>query len=197
MANNHNHPPKGSIIEVSPITDLAAIGTIKKSLKESPRDYALFVVGINTAFRACDLLSLKISEVEHLKAGDEMVLRERKTGKKRYININKAVHTAIQKLICTLPEDGNDWLFRSEKTGQPLTVPAFCNMVKKWCRKAHLKGNYGSHSLRKTWGYQQRILFKAPVYLLTKAYGHTSEEVTMRYIGIQTEEMKNVFMREI
>ena len=197
MGTNNNHPAKGSIIEVQPITDLAAIETIKNNLRKNPRDYALFITGINTAFRACDLLQLKISTMAHIKPGDEIVLREKKTGKKRYININNAVYEATQGLIKTLPEDGNDWLFRSERTGEPLEVPTFCGMVKKWCRRAHIKGNYGSHSLRKSWGYHQRVQFKTPLYLLMKAFGHSSELVTSRYIGIQTEEMKNVFMREI
>lgn len=194
-----NSPAKGSIIEVDPIMDLKAIELIKKNLKSDPRNYAIFVTGINTAFRACDLLKLKISDIGHLKPGDEMVLREKKTGKKRYININKAVYDAIQSLITTLPDDDNNWLFRSERTGKPLTVPALNNLVKNWCAKipALRGGNYGCHSLRKSWGFAQRTQFKTPIYLLTKAYGHSSEEITMRYIGIQPEEMKSVYMREI
>ena len=38
-----------------------------------------------------------------------------------------------------------------------LTEPTVNQKVKSWCRTINLKGNFGSHSLRKTWGYHQRV----------------------------------------
>ena len=63
---NPNHPLKGSTIHVEPIRDKTAIKRIKKLLRDHPRDLCLFTLGINTAFRANELLSLQVNQVEHL-----------------------------------------------------------------------------------------------------------------------------------
>ena len=56
---NPNHPKKGSAIKVEPIRDKKAIDRIKKQLRDSPRDLCLFILGINTAYRANELLAIK------------------------------------------------------------------------------------------------------------------------------------------
>lgn len=53
---NPNHPKLGDTIKVEPIRTVNAINKIKKALAPSPRNLALFVVGINTAYRASELL---------------------------------------------------------------------------------------------------------------------------------------------
>ena len=42
------YPKKGSTIKVEPIKSLRDIATIKRLLADRPRDYALFVIGINS-----------------------------------------------------------------------------------------------------------------------------------------------------
>jgi len=67
-----NHPKKGATIKVEPIRDLKAIKRIKKILTDKPRDLCLFTFGINTAYRANELLSIKVCEVSHLQVGVEV-----------------------------------------------------------------------------------------------------------------------------
>ena len=67
---NPNHPAAGSTIKVEPIRDKRAIARIKKILVDRPRDLCLFTLGINTAYRANELLSLKVGQVKNLQAGD-------------------------------------------------------------------------------------------------------------------------------
>ena len=68
---NPNHPRKGSSLRVEPIRDLAVIARIKANLLAARqyRNYCLFVVGINTAWRANELLSIRVGQVRHLQAG--------------------------------------------------------------------------------------------------------------------------------
>ncbi len=75
-----------------------------------------------------------------------------KTAKEQRITLNAAVVNAIQKLQTAADLDDNDPLFRSRK-GDRLTVPSINRLVKGWCAAINLKGNYGSHTLRKTFGY--------------------------------------------
>lgn len=55
---NPNHPPAGSTIKLEPVRDKKAIKRIKMLLADRPRDACLSTLGINTAYRANELLSL-------------------------------------------------------------------------------------------------------------------------------------------
>ena len=191
MPNNSNHPKKGSIVFVEPIRTIAEINEVKNLLRGNPRDYALFVVGINTALRASDLLSLKVGDVK----GNEALKREKKTGKVRRLTLNNAAITALEPLLVGKSDD--DLVFVSRKTKAQITVPSLNNMVKEWCRKCCIKGNFGSHSLRKTFGCIQRTVFNAEWEWLRLTYGHSNILTTQRYLGIQPEEIERIYMNEI
>ncbi len=126
---SENHPSAGSIITSKPITDKAKIERIKANLADHPRNLALFVVGINSAFRAGDLLSLTVGDVK----GDVIRRREKKTGKVREFYLNRAIKMVVATLVKGRKND--DWLFPSELTGEPLNVSVFSGMVKSWCFK--------------------------------------------------------------
>jgi len=73
--------------------------------------------------------------------------------------INKSVRKALDTYISsnTSQIENHHYLFRSRKgENAPLSVQAVHGLVKKWTQAINLKGNYGTHTLRKTWGYQQR-----------------------------------------
>ena len=54
---------------------------VKETLAEKPRDYCLFVLGINPAFRASELLSIRVGQVRYLQAGDRLEIKQWKTKK--------------------------------------------------------------------------------------------------------------------
>ncbi|MCG8685544.1 MAG: tyrosine-type recombinase/integrase, partial [Desulfobacterales bacterium] len=127
------------------------IKAFKKILADKPRDLCLYTLGINTNLRASDLLRIKVSQVSHLKRGDEFTLKEKKTGKTRNITLNKIVYQVIRGLLLSENYVSDDFLLKSQR-GNVLTVPSLSRLVKFWCKTIHLKGNYASHTLRKTWG---------------------------------------------
>ena len=187
---NENHPVKGSKIKVDPIMDLEAIGAIKTMLKGKLMHLALFTVGINTNLRASDLIKLTVGQVKDVLPMGDVELREQKTGKIRRVTLNNACVEAIQYLLGVIPMNDEDRIF-------PLTVPSVHRLVKGWCRKVGLKGNYGSHTLRKTFGYQQRVTFGVGLPELMRCFNHASQGQTLDYICIQPEEIKNVYANEI
>lgn len=192
---NFNHPEKGKRTKVQPIMELRDIETIKKLLADKPLDYALFVVGINTAFRASDLLSIRVWQVKNLKVNDSIDPIEKKTKKERRVTINKTALEAIQELLNSKAYDDTDFLFKGQRG--PITVPGLHAKVKSWCKMINLKGNYGSHTLRKTWGFIQRVIFKVPLPILMECFGHATQRQTMAYLCIQPEEIKNVYKNEL
>lgn len=201
---NPNHPKTGDTIKVEPIRTVNAINNLKKHLADSPRNFALLVVGINTAYRASELLSIRVGQVRHLQPGDRLEVKQKKTKKYRAVTMNNGCHAAIQKLLEDLDRkalamrdlswvEDDAYLFAGRRFDRALTVPTLNNLVKDWCRKVNLKGNYGSHSLRKTWGYMQRTKQNTPIPLLMKAFGHATQQQTLAYLCIQDQEIKSIY----
>jgi integrase len=192
---NSNHPKAGDEIKVEPIKGAKDIKAIKKILSDNPRDLALFTIGINTNLRASDLLRITAFQVRDLKPMDQIELKEQKTGKRRRISLNKACVDAIQALLRTRPYTDTEPIFSSQRG--VLTVPSVNRLVKQWCSQVNLKGNYGSHSLRKTWGYHQRVTFGRGVAELMVCFNHSSERQTLDYLCVQPEEIKSIYANEI
>ena len=193
---NENHPIKGQAITVQPIKRTKDIDTIKKLLAEKPRDLCLFTIGINTNLRASDLLGLKAAQVRGLKAGEDIVLKEKKTGKGRRITLNNNCIRAINNLLASDGYGAEEFLFKSPRS-ERLTVPSVHRLVKGWCKEINLRGNYGSHTLRKTWGYHQRATFGVGIAELMVCFNHSTQRQTLDYLCIQPEEIKNIYCNEL
>ena len=195
-SGNLNHPKKGSTIKVEPIKELKDIRTIKKLLADNPRDFALFTIGINTNLRASDLLRIKVGMVRGLQPNDEIEVREKKTKKLRRVTLNKACIDAIRNLLASRPFKDSDYLFQSQRA-EVLIVPSVVRMVKQWCRAINLKGNFGSHTLRKTWGYHQRVTFGTDLPRLMVCFNHSTQRQTLEYLCIQADEIREVYENEL
>ena len=193
---NFNHPKRGAKLKVQPIKSLKDIKTIKALLKDRPRDLALFTIGINTNLRASDLLQIRAGMVRNLKSMDEIEIREKKTGKLRRINLNQACVDVTRGLLAFARYDDGDFLFRSQR-GPALTVSSVNRLVKQWCRALNLRRNYGSHTLRKTWGYHQRVTFGRGLPELMVCFNHSSQKQTLDYLCVQPEEIRSVYENEL
>jgi len=198
---NTNHPKKGSTIKVETMRDLKAIKRIKKLREDTPRDLCLFTLGINTAYRANELLSITVGQVNHLRPGDVLDLKQTKNKRYRPTTLNASAVASIDAWLTQHPSPRDEsFLFPSQKGGGLILVPSLVRMVKSWCADAGLKGNFGSHTLRKTWGYHQLRgnTETAPhlvLPLLMEAYGHATQRQTLDYLCIQSDEVANLFMQ--
>jgi len=192
-----NQPKKGSRITVEPIRRIEDIRAISKLLEGSPRDRLLFVMGVNNGIRTGDLLKLKVKDVQHLKPGDSITIKEGKTKKDNVLVVNKTVYKSLKNYLDTIQADENDYLFKSRKGKKPLQTKAINKMIKNWTKAINLKGNYGAHTLRKTWGYIQRTKHGVGFEIICKRFNHSSPSVTMRYLGIQDKEVHEILMNEI
>lgn len=192
-----NHPKLGASIKVDPIRDLRALKRIKTHLrKKSLRDYCLLTLGINTAYRASELLSLKVGQVKHLKCGDVLEIKQSKNNKYRTITLNHNSFDALQLWLDEHPDSSNKEspLFLSQRSDKAICVSTLNRIIKKACAEIKLEGNYGSHSMRKTWGYHQRKKNHTPIALLMIAFGHSNQKQTLDYLGIQDDEVSDLFM---
>ena len=111
---------------------------------------------------------------------------QRKTRRYRAVTWNHACCEAVAGLLAHLDEkalaernlawvDDQSYLFTGRRPEAWVSVPFLNNLVKAWCRQANLRGNYGSHSLRKTWSYMQRTRLHTPIRLMVQAFGHATQ----------------------
>jgi integrase len=196
VVRQNNHPKKGDRIAVEPIRKLKDIKAIANYLETNPRDRLLFLMGINNGLRACDLVRLRVGQVAGLKSGGSIKIKESKTGKENVLVVNKSVHKALRAYLEAVRPRDQDYLFPSRKGGN-LQSQAVQKLVKKWTSTFNLKGNFGAHTLRKTFGYIQRVHFGVGFEILCKRYNHSNPSITMRYLGIEDKEVHNILMNEI
>ena len=168
---------------VQPIRDLEKVRKIKELLlHRSYRDYFLFFMGINSGLRISDILPLRVCEV---KAATHLKVREKKTGNTRRILITDTLRNEIQKYCHPLAD--SDYLFPSRSGDKPISRVQAWNIINAAAREAGIQDSIGTHSMRKTFGYHFYQKYKDLV-LLQQIFGHSSQSVTLRYIGI-TDDM--------
>lgn len=186
--------------EVEPLKNIKDIQKVKQYLagKKNKRDYTLFTVGINVGLRAGDLLKLKISDVmADADIVNEVVVYEEKTSKKRVFSLNDNSKDAIRKYIDSLGNySPDDYLFKSQK-GSSLTVESAHKIIKTTLRDLGIKGNFGTHTLRKTFAYHvyTNNIKENPsiIHTLQKMLNHSSSAITLKYIGITKEVITDVY----
>ena len=178
--------------KVEPIRRLKDVQAVKRVLEGNARNFALFTIGINTNLRAGELVQVKVGQVRGLAAGETISLTDEKTGKTREATLNGACVEAAQALIDVEKLGDDDSLFQSQRGG-PLAATSINRLVKKWCEAVGLRGNFGAHTLRKTWGYHQYHTFKTDLSTLMAAFNHATQKQTAEYLDLQLNEADNLF----
>ena len=161
----------------------------QKKRDQAYRNYMLFLIGINTAFRAEDLLQLKVSSV----IKGYMSIKENKTGKWQHFRMNKKLHDEILKYIEYFNLKETDYLFMGQKkktSYMGVTSKVIYPITRQNCQETifpkiiaacGIDFPFGLHSLRKTFGYHYILNGGNPLTLM-KMYNHTDLATTMLYV---------------
>jgi len=170
-------------------TTMAKANKNLKSEKEFKIAF-LTILGLNLGLRISDLLQLKHKDL----LGDELVLTEKKTKKRRILRVNDNVKTAYTIFICRLKAySEDDYLFLSQKKSV-YTIKHVNRLLKQ---QYGVRGkNISSHSLRKSFGrrvwvndnYSERALI-----MLSRLFNHTNIATTKIYLGIQQQELNDIY----
>lgn len=186
---------------VEPIRDRKKIAQIKNLLRGQRRyrDLLLFVVGINSALRISDLLQLKIAHFQDEKRQikSRSWIKEQKRGKRQEITINQSIQESFTEYLNAYPfiaKEGNNFLFFNSKTIKPIKRGQAWKVITNICAEVGLQGNYGTHSLRKTWGFHARMQ-GVDLALIMHKLNHESIAYTKRFLGITDNELQAVAQR--
>ncbi len=183
---------------VEPIRSENSIRQIRGNLfkQRNPRDYLLFVFGINSGLRIGDILSLRLGDVKDSRGDlkDHLEIKEQKTGKTRKVHFNRQIREAINFYIeKTDIFDLEQYLFTSEKSkkNKPLTRIRAYQLINGWCKQVGIKHRVGGHTLRKSFGFHLRKQ-GVSIERISNLLNHRNVKVTFRYIGIDDDENKEV-----
>lgn len=184
---------------------LAALATF------SLRDQAAFVLGMNTGFRATELLSLDVGDVcrdgcvranvtvarRRLKGGRG---RRRKAITSRTVPLNDAAIAALQRYLFSRFGSGpvmpKEPLFPSRFHGMRLTRWRLNRLVKEVLIAAGIGSpeEHGTHTLRKTFARKIYTATGNDLNLTRAVLGHASVSTTQRYLEIDHEEVSRAIL---
>lgn len=172
--------------EVEPIRDKGMVQDIGDYLREqSERNYILFLFGIYSGLRISDILKLRARDV---RGKGRITLTEKKTGKEQKFLLNKELKTRLAKYV--MPMKDYEFLFRSRQgCNSPISRQQAWNILRKAGQRFGLD-SIGTHTLRKTFGYH---LYQQThdIVLVQHMLNHSTQEYTLRYIGITRDTMDN------
>lgn len=164
--------------------------------KDSPqyyiwyRNYILLVLGVNVGVRVSDLLSFTARTV----AGGRIVIKASKTRKELRYDLDKGIYKYIKDYIDEFKISTNSFLFAStdqkgNRLKDPITRTQAYRIIKDLAKEAEIDYMVGTHSLRKSYG---RWLYDSGMNLadIAKMMQHNSTDYTLRYICIDSEQMK-------
>ena len=177
--------------------ELKSLINFYNTKKPNTRNYCIIVLGLNTALRISDILTLKwnmLYDFGRKKFKNRITINEKKTGKTNIIPINKNLLICLQKLFCKIKPQANDYLFtKRTNRSQPINRTQAYRIVKKAANECNLTGNISCHSLRKTFGFFAWKQGTQPA-LLMAIYNHSSYNITKRYLGITQLEKAAIYM---
>ena len=168
---------------VEPIRNISDIRKIENILaKQSERNLLFFTIGTNCGLRISDILRLNVGDVKNK---THIQIIEKKTGKFKKFLINSKLKPMFEEYT------------KDRKLTEPLFLTVFgnrleriaaYNIIKDACQKAGLDEKVGTHTLRKTFGYHHYQKNK-DVAMLQKIFNHSTPQITLRYIGIDQDEI--------
>lgn len=166
---------------------------------EKDKDYKyclLIATGVYTGLRISDLLNIKYSDIIEK---EKLVVTEKKTNKRREIKINKDLRELVDRVFLLIKTSNKDsYMFLNRFGTKPIDKSYVNVQLKRIQRKYRIKldAGFSTHTFRKTLG--RRVLSvndnsEMSIYLLMELFGHSSPQITKRYLGIRQQEIFDVY----
>jgi integrase len=182
----------GRLIGQKPPLKMREVWAIRTRLQLANRlrDLALFNVAIDSKLRGCDIVALRVDDVELSgRVRPRTTVLQKKTGRPVQFEIMEQTRSAVQDWISRADRKPGDYLFPSRvKKDKPLGTRHYARLVDGWVSSIGLDpALYGTHSLRRpkvALIYRRTGNLRAVQLLL----GHTKLESTVRYLGIEVDD---------
>jgi len=173
--------------------ELDRIKSVIEQEEVSLRDGAIVLTGLSCGIRACDLIKLKLSDIDW--SNETISFRQSKTGNMVCLPLTAAVGNAIARYLCEeRPDADTDHLFvRQLAPFSPLTDHASCHaIVTRVFRKAGISKDsriFGMHMLRHN-AASTMVKNQVPIETIAAILGHSSPDTTDIYITTDAERLR-------
>jgi integrase len=184
--------PRGQKRPLKP-KDVWAI-RVRLQLEGSTRDLALFNMAIDSKLRGCDLVKLRVEDVQtESRVKERSTVIQQKTGKPVQFELTEVTRVAVRDWLLARPAHDCPFLFPSRVGSRTnISTRQYARLVHVWIKKAGLDPtSYGTHSMRRTKAaqiYKKTGNLRAVQLLL----GHTKIETTVRYLGVDVDDALNL-----
>lgn len=156
--------------------------------------YSIAVLCLHTGLRISDALCLKFEDL------DKTSIIELKTNKQKEIVFNKKCLDSFELLKIFYRKKGykefdSGFLFKSQiKPKKAITYQGINIKMVKMKEDLAIDYPINTHSFRKTWGRRIYYQFGKDLALVMKALNHSNPRITLRYIGIDEDDLNNVYI---
>ena len=180
---------------VEPIRNKEQINRMYCNLyRRDPKYSLMFKFGLNTGLRISDILPLRVKDIfsSNYSFKVYLVIKEKKTGKEKKIKLNDAIRKLLYTYVTEKSLNPEDYLFYSRKqNGHIQRVQAY-KVLSEAAKNCGIE-NFGTHSMRKTWGYWTYKASKYNIGLIMETFNHSAPSVTLRYIGVNQDQKDELY----
>jgi site-specific recombinase XerD len=155
---------------------------------ESPRDYAIFQVFLQTGVRVSELCALTLEDIDF--TSRTITIGQGKGQKERTIELEKKGIRAIKSYLDVRPTSLHRELFLNYQ-GEPLSERGVRKMVAKYLAASGLTKKISPHSLRHTFATYKAERGVSP-YVLREWLGHARLDTTQIYVHLARGSSKKV-----
>jgi site-specific recombinase XerD len=161
------------------------------------RDYAMMVVAIETGLRACDIVNLKLSEIDW--RTNTIQLTQKKTGEYLCLPLSADAGNAVADYILNYrPAVSDEHVFlRFKRPNVKLSKTATANCIKRYLEKAEIEheayDGKSFHAFRRTVG-TRLIESEAGIEMAAQVLGLVKIETAKRYISLDEKSLRECQM---
>ena len=186
---------------VLPIKDSYVLSEVQDTLlhnfRAGVRNYTIFQVGKATLLRVSDVLRLKQSDVfdDNGEIKRHAFIKDKKTGKQNTLYLRPVMNDLTNYknwLVQKNYYQQTPWLFPSTRNPQKhIDERNYYDIMFKTGKLLNIP-YLGTHTMRKTGAYRVYVQSNYNIGLVMKLLNHSSEQVTLNYLGLDQVTRENL-----
>lgn len=162
-------------------------------------DLALLSFGLDTMFRASDLLATKVWQIKYLNGPIRTLISRRQQKTRQVVNpvLTPPTRAYLQRWLRCSGKQPEDFVFTRQKpkSGAPITRVHYAKLIKSWAEwVGHNPQEFSSHSVRRS---KPAHMYWAgeDIALISRLLGHKSIANTIEYLGITQAKAESAALR--
>jgi len=166
--------------------------SIDRGTATGTRDYAMFSLMVTYGLRSCDIVALKLKDIEW--RTDRIRISQSKTGNPLELPLTVEVGSAVYRYLKEVPRCGSyqEVFLRRRAPAGPLKPTAVTEAFQAWSRRSGLDIPFkGPKCLRHSYAVHL-LRHGLPLKTIGALLGHRSAESTAVYLRLATEDLRGV-----